>query len=141
MEHHPLSAGEAPVAPVKADQLAVVLLLSGDPGRTAAFYRDVIGLDLQAEEHDSRHPHYACRTGSVYFTIQFSGDFPAPPPAMGRDSLQLCFSVPDLTAFLEHLHRRGVAPLHPPQPFEHTTFLTLRDPDGRTLRVMTPWVA
>ena len=123
----------------RADHLAVVLLLSSDPGRTAAFYRDLIGLDLQAEEHDGRHMHYAAATGTVYFTIQFSGDFPGPPPATGRDSLQLCFAVPDLTAFLEHLHNHGVEPLHPPRAFEHTTFITLRDPDGRTLRVMTPW--
>ena len=98
----------------KADHLAVVLLLSADPGRTAAFFRDLIGLDLQAEEHDGRHTHYACTTGSVYFTIQYSGDFPGPPPATGRDSLQLCFTVPDLTAFVEKLRQSGIEPLHPP---------------------------
>ena len=116
-----------------------MLLLSADPGRAAAFYRDLIGLELQAEEHDGRHTHYACNSGSVYFTIQHCGDFPGPPPAIGRDSLQLCFFGPDLTAFLEHLHNHGVEPLHPSLAFEHTTFITLCDPDGRTLRVMTPW--
>lgn len=129
------------MAGVKADHLAVVLLLSGNPGRTAAYYRDIIGLDLQAEEHDGRHTHYSAVNGSIYFTIQFSGDFPGPPPAAGRDSLQLCFSVPDLPAFLVHLKEHGVSPLHAPYAFEHTTFITLRDPDGRTLRVMTPWNA
>jgi hypothetical protein len=53
--------------------------------------------------------------------------------------LQLCFTVADLDAFLRHLHERNVTPLHPPQPFEHTTFVTLLDPEGRHVRVMTPW--
>jgi hypothetical protein len=29
--------------------------------------------------------------------------------------------------------------LHPPRQFERTTFTTLLDPDGRHVRVMTPW--
>jgi hypothetical protein len=57
----------------------------------------------------------------------------------GYDFLQLCFNTPDLGAFLRHLAELGVAPLHPPRPFEHTTFTTLLDPDGRHVRVMTPW--
>lgn len=121
------------------NHLAVILLLADDPDRTAAFYRDLIGLELLPEKHDGRHTHYACTTSSIYFTIQHSSDFPGPHPAVGRDSLQLCFTVTDLPAFLELLRQHGAAPLHPPQAFEHTIYVTLRDPDGRTLRVMTPW--
>jgi hypothetical protein len=44
-----------------------------------------------------------------------------------------------MDAFLSHLHDRQVEPLHPVRPFEHTAFTTLRDPDGRLVRVMTPW--
>jgi catechol 2,3-dioxygenase-like lactoylglutathione lyase family enzyme len=35
--------------------LSVVLLLTADTDRLAAFYRDVLGLPLEAEEHDGRH--------------------------------------------------------------------------------------
>jgi len=123
----------------KVEGLSVVLLLSDNPTRTAGFYRDVLGLALVAEEHDGRQPHYACTTGSVYFTIQFASDFAGPHPAHGPDSLQLCFTVPDMDAFLRHLQNQAVTPQHAPLPFEHTVFVTLRDPDWRTLRVMTPW--
>jgi len=119
--------------------LSVVLLLSSDPDRTAGFYRDIIGVDLQAEEHGGRHRHYGGISSSIYFTVQYSGDIPGPRPDALHDSLQMCFSVPDLPAFLQHLQKHGVQPLHPPCAFEHTTFITLRDPDARTLRVMTPW--
>lgn len=125
--------------PCKVDGLSVVLLLSEDPRRAAAFYRDVLGLPLVAEEHDGRHPHYACATGSVYFTIQYASDIAGSAPAHGPDSLQLCFTVPDMDAFLGHLREREITPRHAPQAFEHTVFVTLSDPDGRTLRIMTPW--
>jgi hypothetical protein len=42
-------------------------------------------------------------------------------------------------AFLRHLAELKVTPLHPPRHFEHTTYITLLDPDGRHVRVMTPW--
>jgi catechol 2,3-dioxygenase-like lactoylglutathione lyase family enzyme len=127
------------------ETLAVVLVLTEDTGRLAAFYRDVLGLDLAEEEHDGRHLHYACRLGSVYFTIQCTDDLRGQQPgfpdrtAGDGNTVQLCFSVPDMDAFLRHLRDRQVAPLHPVRPFEHTTFTTLRDPDGRLVRVMTPW--
>lgn len=121
------------------DGLAVVLVLTRDTGRAAAFYRDVLGLALSAEAHDGKHTHYACRLGSVYFTIQAAADLAAPDPGPGYDALQLCFTVPDLDAFVGRLGGLGVAPLHPPQPYEETRFVTLLDPDGRHVRVMTPW--
>jgi catechol 2,3-dioxygenase-like lactoylglutathione lyase family enzyme len=123
----------------RVEGLAVVLLLARDTGRTSAFYRDVLGLPLQAEEHDGRHTHYACQLGSVYFTIQSAADLAAPEPGRGYDFLQLCFTVADLDAFLRRLQELKVSPLHPPQPFEHTSYTTLLDPDGRHVRVMTPW--
>jgi catechol 2,3-dioxygenase-like lactoylglutathione lyase family enzyme len=119
--------------------LSVVLLLARDTAPTSAFYRDVLGLPLQAEEHGGRHQHYACQLGSIYFTIQAAADLAAPQPGRAYDFLQLCFTVADLDAFLERLKGLGISPLHPPQHFEKTTFTTLLDPDGRHVRVMTPW--
>jgi catechol 2,3-dioxygenase-like lactoylglutathione lyase family enzyme len=124
---------------VQVDGLSVVLLLSRDVEPVAAFYRDILGLPLQGEEHDGRHKHYACRLGSVYFTIQPATDLGAPDPDRRYDFLQLCFTVADLAAFLRQLQERNISALHAPQPFEHTTFVTLLDPEGRHVRVMTPW--
>jgi catechol 2,3-dioxygenase-like lactoylglutathione lyase family enzyme len=120
----------------------VVLLLAPDTGRTAAFYRETLGLQLQEEQHDGRHSHYACRLGSLYFTIQPPADIGeqvVDRAARGPDSVQLCFTVTDMADFVQHLQELKASPLHPPQPFEHTMFLTLIDPDGRHVRVMTPW--
>ena len=119
--------------------LSVVLLLAKDTERTGAFYRDVLGLPLQEEEHGARSKHYACRLGVLYFTIQLATDLARPAPEQGYDSLQLCFTVTDLDAFLRRLQDHRITPLHPPRQFERTTFITLLDPDGRHVRVMTPW--
>lgn len=124
---------------VSVDALSVLLLLTNDPARTASFYRDVLGLPLREERHDGRHSHYACRLGSVYFTIQAAADLYGDNPPRIGDSIQPCFTVASIDAFLKQLEQRQIQPLHPPQPFEHTTFVTLRDPDGRSVRVMTPW--
>jgi catechol 2,3-dioxygenase-like lactoylglutathione lyase family enzyme len=121
------------------EALSVALLLARDTGPTSAFYRDVLGLPLEEEEHDGRHKHYACRLGTVYFTIQLAADLAAPAPGRGYDFLQLCFTVPDLDAFLQRVRDLGVTPLHPLRQFEHTRYTTLLDPDGRHVRVMTPW--
>jgi catechol 2,3-dioxygenase-like lactoylglutathione lyase family enzyme len=123
----------------KVEALSVVMLLAEDAAVTAAFYRDVLGLVLTEEKHDARRSHYGCRLGSVYFTIQYAADFPSPEFVRGGNSMQLCFTVADLDRFLAQLRERGVAPLHPPTPFDQVRFTTLRDPDGRFVQVMTPW--
>lgn len=120
------------------DGLSVVLLLARDTATTASFYRDVLGLPLREEEHDGRNAHYACQLGSIYFTIQPAADLTA-EPKQGYDFLQLCFTSSDLDAFMARLRERQITPLTLPQRFEHTTFTTLLDPDGRHVRVMTPW--
>jgi catechol 2,3-dioxygenase-like lactoylglutathione lyase family enzyme len=127
------------MSPTGVDGLAVVLLLSEDTARTAAFYRDVLGLPLVEEQHDGRQTHFACRLGALYFTIQHAGEIGAASPDARHDSMQLCFTVADMSRFLETVAARRAQPLHPPRPFEHTVFTTLRDPDGRSVRVMTPW--
>src|SRR5262245_6927772 len=123
----------------QVEALAVVLLLTRDTTRTAAFYREVLGLMLQEEEHGGRHKHYACRLGSIYLTIQLGADLGEPEPGREHDSLQLCFTAASMEKFLEHLKAHQVKPLHAPRSFEQTTFTTLIDPDGRHVRVMTPW--
>lgn len=119
--------------------LSVVLLLAQDTETTAAFYRDVLGLSLQGEAHDGRHRHYACQLGSLYFTIQPAVDLVEPGSRTGYDFLQLCFTVEDLSGFLRRVQRMGISPLHLPKQFEGTQYMTLLDPDGRHVRVMTPW--
>ena len=119
--------------------LSVILLLAQDTEATAAFYQNVLGLSLRGEAHDGRHRHYACQLGSLYFTIQPATDLVEPGSRKGYDFLQLCFTVEDLAGFLRRIEHSGVSPVHGPRHFEGTEYVTLLDPDGRHVRVMTPW--
>lgn len=121
------------------EDLSVILLLARDTEATAAFYRDALDVSLQPEEHDGRQRHFACRLGSVYFTIQSAAELVRQEPGRSYDFLQMGFTVSDLDAFLERLEGLGIKPLHEPRQFEHTRYTTLVDPDGRHVRVMTPW--
>src|SRR5262245_8797961 len=105
------------MAEPRVDGLAVVLLLCNDTDRAACFYRDVLGLELLAEEHGGRQRHYGCRLGSLYLTIQARSDFPGTQSASDHDPIQLCFTVSDLPTFLAHAQTLGVEPLHPPRAF------------------------
>ena len=62
---------------------AVILLITEETERTANFYRQVLGLPLEGQQHDDSHQHYACRLGSVYFTIQCMADFSGKEPGFG----------------------------------------------------------
>jgi catechol 2,3-dioxygenase-like lactoylglutathione lyase family enzyme len=119
--------------------LSVVLLLARDTERTAGFYREVLGLPLVGEVHDDRHRHFACQLGSAYFTIQLATDLAQQSPGHGYDFLQLCFNVASLELFLAHAAAQNAHVLHEPREFEQTRYVTLLDPDGRHVRVMTPW--
>jgi|GEM_PF-1498274 len=120
-------------------QLSVVMLLAENADATADFYRKVLGVELHQEKHDVRHGHYGGRLGSVYFTVQWASDFPGPEFIRGGNSMQLAFTVPSMQTFLAHLSDVNVKPLHPPTRFDKVQFITVQDPDGRFVQVMTPW--
>ena len=124
----------------KVESLAIVWLLVENTERTAAFYRQVLGLEL-VEERDagSAEKHYACQMGPLRFIIRYSHDVPDAERPRGTDSVELCFTVSDMDGFLQRLRQMNIEPLHPPTPFLHTVFTTLRDPDGRSIQIMTPW--
>ena len=56
------------VDPERIEFLSAVLILSPDPERLAAFYRDKLGIPLIAEEHGSG-AHWGCELGDIHFAI------------------------------------------------------------------------
>jgi catechol 2,3-dioxygenase-like lactoylglutathione lyase family enzyme len=116
-----------------------IVLTSDDIDRTAAFYRDVLMLPLEPEQHRGTARHWAGQVGGVHFAIHDRRTFwlptaGAPEPA----DVVVSFTTPDLDALLAHLaslhvevfSRRNIGPM---------TFVSLRDPDGRHVCCGTPW--
>ncbi|HET6401406.1 MAG TPA: VOC family protein [Candidatus Kapabacteria bacterium] len=119
--------------------LSAVLLVSKDAERLARFYRDVLGIPLEEEQHDDTAKHYGCEMGDVHFAIHPIEDFQTEP---GVGAVKLAFEIFDMDGFIEHLQKHGVDPLYPPKPLGKSRITALRDPDGNEIeftQLSTGW--
>ncbi len=110
--------------------LSAVLLVSKNPERLATFYRDVLGIPLDEEEHDGDVKHYGCELGDLHFAIHPTENFSSKP---GIGSVKLAFEIFDMDGFLEHLRTHDVIPLYPPKPLGTSLITALTDPDGNEI--------
>ena len=111
--------------------LSAVLLVSREPERLAIFYRDVLGIPLEEEQHDETIKHYGCELGDLHFAIHPIENFRSGEPGVG--SVKLAFEIFDMNAFISHLKERGITPLYSPKPLGTSLITALRDPDGNEI--------
>lgn len=106
--------------------------------RSRQFYQDVIGLDTIPEPfHDGRHVWLSVSEHAHLHLIQ------NPPPIVVPDkNTHLCFSVPDVNAFVKILQERKIAfEDWPGKPSAITTRtdgihqVYLKDPDGYWIEI------
>jgi catechol 2,3-dioxygenase-like lactoylglutathione lyase family enzyme len=108
--------------------LSAVLVVSADPRRLAAFYRDVIGIPLHEEQHGGSRAHWGCNLGDVHFAIHPVETFPDRRSGVG--AVKLAFTVFDLQALARRLGERGVPLLYPPRDTGFFVSTAVEDPDG-----------
>ena len=108
--------------------LSAVLVISKDAEKLAAFYRDVIGLPLEDEQHGDTDKHYGCELGDLHFAIHPASNFAGTEPGLG--SVKLAFTVFDMTAFVERIQQAGVKLAYPPTDRGFAIMTALTDPDG-----------
>jgi len=81
-----------------------IVLTSDDIDRTAAFYRDVLQLPLEPEQHRGTARHFACELGSIHFAIHDRRTFWLPTSTAAEPAdVIVSFTVEDLDALLVHL--------------------------------------
>jgi lactoylglutathione lyase len=106
--------------------------------RSRVFYQDVVGLDTIPEPfHDKRHVWLAISEHAHLHLIQ------NPPPITVPDkNTHLCFSVPDVNAFIAVLQKHKIAYEDwPGKPYAVTTRtdgihqIYLKDPDGYWIEI------
>src|SRR5262249_17937937 len=97
---------------MKVEFLSAVLLASTNHDRLAAFYRDVIGVPLEDEQHGDLLKHYGCELGDLPFAIHPAENLPGAAPGVG--SVKLAFEVFDMDAHVKKLAAHGVQLLYPP---------------------------
>jgi catechol 2,3-dioxygenase-like lactoylglutathione lyase family enzyme len=115
--------------------LSGVLLVSQDPARLVAFYRDVLGVPLVEERHGDAAPHWGCELGDVHFAIHPVEDYPE-DRATGAGAVKLPFMVFDLAALVDWLESGGIELCYRPTPLGSESRVTaIRDPDGNLIEL------
>jgi len=116
---------------MKVEFLSAVLLASTNHDRLAAFYRDVIGVPLEEEEHGPLLKHYGCELGDLHFAIHPAENFAG--EGCGVGSVRLAFEVFDMEVHVKRLAAHGVQLLYPPWKMGPMTITAIRDPDGNVV--------
>ena len=110
--------------------LSAVLIYSMNIERLSQFYRDVLGIPLEEEQHGDEPLHYGCELGDVHFAIHPSSEKSL--PAEGAHCFKLAFTIFSTEALLERLRHYGVSILYS-QKTEFAVFTAIYDPDGNQL--------
>ena len=105
-----------------------IFLTSADPQRTARFYRDIAGLNLEQIGPPGGYQYWKIDDGSMQLAIHAADSFSdyTHPPVAGSNLTHLYFKIPDQAAFLEHLRTQQVTPYN-----TDDVVVTVIDPDGR----------
>lgn len=106
-----------------------VFLTSSEPGRTAAFYRDIAGLALETVTAGS-YTYWRLDREGMQIAIHDAESFAdyASPPNPGSNLTHLYFHIEDHSGFLAHLRMRGLEPIA-----VDDVVITVTDPDGRNV--------
>jgi predicted enzyme related to lactoylglutathione lyase len=107
---------------------SAVLITSRNAERLASFYKDVIGIPLEDEQHGDTAKHFGWEMGDLHFAIHPVENFGNEEPGVG--SVKLAFEIFDMDAFIKHLAAKGVSPLYPPKEMGPMLITALKDPDG-----------
>jgi len=111
----------------KIEFLSAILLVSKNPDQLATFYRDIVGLPLEDEEHGETHKHYGCELGDLHFAIHPVSNFEGSGTGTGAGNL--AFTVFDMNAFVERVQSKGVKLEYPPKDTGFALMTALHDPD------------
>ncbi len=113
---------------MKTEFLSAVLLISKNPERLAAFYRDVVGLPIEEEDHGESEKHYGCELGDLHFAIHPIENFKG--TGHGTGSIKIAFTVFDIESFVKSIQEKGLKVEYAPRDVGFAKMTALTDPDG-----------
>jgi catechol 2,3-dioxygenase-like lactoylglutathione lyase family enzyme len=128
-----------PVFPADATDLTRLLVVS-DPGRSLAWYRDVLGAEVVGEYGGTS---VVLRFVGCWLLLVTGGDPTADKPTVtmtapldpDRASAELIVAVPDCRAAHAELVGRGAVFLADPVEYEWEIRAFFRDPDGHLFEI------
>ena len=111
-----------------------MVLTSRAPEPLAAFYRDVLGAPLEAEQHHGTQRHWAGQLGAVHFAIHPTEAFWLPTEQRGFFS----FDIDDADKTVTLLGKKGIEVVAR-ERIGPMKFLAVRDPDGNIVCLGERW--
>lgn len=80
---------------------SAVLITSRNAERLATFYKEIVGIPLESEQHGNTAKHYGCEMGDLHFAIHPVENFGNEEPGVG--SIKLAFEIFDMSGFIANL--------------------------------------
>jgi predicted enzyme related to lactoylglutathione lyase len=108
--------------------LSAVLIYSKDADRLSAFYKDVVGIPLEEENH-GQNRHYGCELGDIHFAIHQAEAGEKP----GVGSINIAFEVFDIERHMRLMAQKNVKIVSQPKDLGFMKLAVIEDPDGNTI--------
>src|SRR5262245_4140611 len=98
------------------------------------FYRDLLELPLEKEEHGDLETPYGVDLGNIHFAIHPLADFGETTP--GNATAKIAFEVDSLNDYLRKLADRGYRSVQEPHDEGFGPVAAFRDPDGNLIELV-----
>ncbi len=108
--------------------LSAVLVISEKADNLAKFYREVIGLPLETEDHGKLKTHYGCELGDLHFAIHPPENFEH--RETGTGAVRLAFTTFDINQLVQKIEVAGYTMAYPPKDTGFALMTSIYDPDG-----------
>jgi catechol-2,3-dioxygenase len=116
------------------DGVTAVLLISPDAKALADFYRNVLDVPLEDEEHEGVPLHYGCDLGGVHLAIHPNKGWPG-VPTRNAQSPAIVFGTSNVKAISERVTASGIETTGP-SDHGFGLVVSFRDPDGNVVEVL-----
>ena len=108
--------------------LSAVLVISKKAEELAKFYKEVVGLPLETEDHGNLKKHYGCELGDLHFAIHPPENFEDQNSGVG--AVRLAFTTFDIEKLATRITNAGFKLAYPPKNTGFAMMTAMHDPDG-----------
>ena len=119
---------------MKVESVCGVIFTTERLNEMVAFYKEILGLALEPEEHGELDRHYGVNLGNLHFAIHPLSSFDE--AKTGNSSAKIAFQVDSLSEYVARLEANGYKCEREPHDEGFGPVASLRDPDGNLIELV-----